>query len=213
MSPDKGGAVDVWWVSLGTVLVGWAATIIVFIYTKGRERGRTDAKIDSLELKILKDKEEANKVLEGITGELNQAKEQLALDREAFRETLRKSQDELQASLVKMERMFTDSNGNPRLMSVKAHESHCGLAQKVCAERFSNIKEDQKQFANDQIQRDHEIFNRLRNLEAIPGQIDSLRVCFEGYISNSSSKVKDVSDKLDKHIDTVAASRRDRERT
>lgn len=202
MSPDKGGpVVDPWWISLGTVCVGWAATVVVFIYSKGKERGRTDAKIEDLETKLTK-----------VKVENRETREQMDLDREAFRQTLKESREEFQASLRQMERMFVDSNGNPRLMSVNAHTAHCGLAQRVCAERFEHITKGQDKFTTEQIQRDHEIFNRLRSLESIPGEIEKLRVCFEGYAKNASAKMKEVNDRLEKHIEVAAASRRSHER-
>jgi hypothetical protein len=202
MSPDKGGAVDPWWISLGTVCVGWAATIVIFIYTKGKERGRTDAKIEDLEKKLV-----------GVKVESQETRDQMDNDREAFRQTLKESREEFQASLRQMERMFVDSNGNPRLMSVNAHLSHCGLAQKICGERFENIVKSQDKFSTEQIQRDHEIFKRLRDLESIPGEIGKLRSCFESYAKNASGRMKEVSERLDKHIEVVSASRRDHERT
>lgn len=202
MSPDKGGAVDPWWISLGTVCVGWIATIGIFLYTKGKERGRTDAKIEDLEKKLI-----------GVREETQETREQMDMDREAFRQTLKESREEFQASLRQMERMFVDSNGNPRLMSVNAHTAHCGLAQKICAERFENIVKGQDKFSTEQIQRDHEIFRRLRDLECIPGEIGGLRASFESYAKNASGRMKEVSERLDKHIEVVAASRREHERT
>ncbi len=80
--------------------------------------------------------------------------EQVKKDREAFRLELR----EFRA-------MFQDNHGNPRLMSVPAHHDWCNQSQKVCAERFSNIIAGISKDATDRLQRDNEVFSRLRKIE------------------------------------------------
>lgn len=127
-------------VTIVAVVVGWFAAALVYIYDQGRRQGALVQK------------------LQGVS-------DQADADRETFRESMREIRAELKTSLAQLGAMFLDHHGNPRLMSVDAHRSWCAQSHEVCAERFSRIVESISKGETDRLQRDNEIFNRLRKIE------------------------------------------------
>lgn len=127
-------------VTIVVVVISWFAGALVYIYDQGRRQGTLVQK------------------LQGVS-------DQADADRVAFRESMREIRTELKTSLARLDAMFLDHHGNPRLMSVDAHRSWCAQSHEVCAERFGRIVEGIAKGETDRMQRDNEIFNRLRKIE------------------------------------------------
>jgi hypothetical protein len=142
METGKGAPVESIIVSIVVVVVGWIAAGLAYTFDQGKRQGRQNERLDAIA-------------------------KQLDADRAAYRESLLEVRKDFNTALSRLDAMFLDHNGNPRLMSVDAHRSWCAQSHEVCGERFSRIVEGLSKGETDRLQRDNEIFNRLRKIERV----------------------------------------------
>ncbi len=135
-------------VSIVAVVVGWIAAALVYTHDQGKRQGSQNARLDAVA-------------------------KQLDADRASYRDGLSEIRQDFKTAMARLDAMFLDHNGNPRLMSVDAHRSWCAQSHEVCAERFGRIADGIDKGEVDRTQRDHEIFNRLRKIERTVDRVAS----------------------------------------
>ncbi len=86
-------------------------------------------------------------------------------------ESVSYDRDEFKRSLAKLEGMFIDQNGNPRLVSVDVLRDHCTMNHDVCRIRFDNIVKSADKVESDQAEMYREVFARLNDIERVTTRI------------------------------------------
>lgn len=86
-------------------------------------------------------------------------------------ENVSKDRDEFKLSLAKLEGMFIDQNGNPRLVSVEALRDHCAINHDVCQVRFGSIVKSVDKVEADHTEMYREVFKRLNKIETATTRI------------------------------------------
>ena len=169
------------WVGLVVAIVGWIATVFIFLYLRGKDRGRLESKIESLQSTINEEKGKYETV-----------------------------KAELSGTTQRFQNIMEGKDGNPKLLSEDFHRNWCGQAQRICAERFLFITQSLERHEHILEKRDDEIFSRLRKLEGLPSQIDSLKTSLKEFAEASSARIErneesieNISGRLTSHIEKM----------